>query len=178
MTQDEKNLYIFDKYYLSKNIIKWQDFFNIISAFLAEDCYYYKLDIYDPKKEFKSENKLFGLFPKDKIQKKFILERMIEWINRVAEENTETGFGFYLYYSLELNEENWKFQCNDSLTETFIRCSEKEFLEFQKYLKENGLPFDLFYSEKDQVCISQFIGSRCFSPKEYEDKEKTNNFIG
>lgn len=174
MNKDKKQIYYFERYYLSKKILKWQDFFNIFASFLAEDCYYYKLNIYFPKKEYKDFKNLFGIFPKDKQGKDDIISEMTKWIKKVTNNDTRNSFNLTLYDSTTLNFDNWKFQCNDSLTETFIRCSEKEFLEFQKYLKKNGLPSDLFYSEKDQVCISQFIGSRCFSPKEYEEYKNNN----
>lgn len=182
MNKEKKQIYYFERYYLPKKIIKWQDFFNIFASFLVEDCYYYKLDIYFPKKEYRDLKNLFGIFPQDQQGKDDILREIVKWIEKVSAANCQAGFDFYLYDSRDYDYENWKFQINDNLVETFINCTESEFLKFQKHLEKNNLPTDLFYLESKNIILPassknkfanmllrKFSFQQYFSPKEYEE---------
>lgn len=174
MNKEKKQIYLFDHYYLMKNAIKWQDFINVFSLFLAHDCCYYKLHIYSPKKEFKNLRDLFGIFPRDQVGKEDILHKITKLIEQASDENLQSGFDFRLYDSINFDEDNWKVQMNDFLTQVYINCTESDFLKFKKYLIKNHYPEDLIHSGKDQICISKFIGSRCFSPKEYKEYKNNN----
>lgn len=171
-------------YWQDQQSFPFQKAFLVTVRTVAQWCTHYQAKLLAPAKEYTGSIERQGVLPSEPAGKASFVTELVQWIF----ENSEIDELFYLLLDNQpISQANRvaKFDHRDDTCCWFLNLTESEFAILQDAWGKNGLPLDLFYPEREMVCVPYpgkglkakvlrlFGAQKCYTPMQW--RTRVNN---